>query len=148
MGEPPVSDAVVRPATPDDAEEIRSLVTRALLSAGFPPPDEKLDADLLTLSYYDSRGRGIWVAEREGVVVGCAALDVGDPGIAILRRLAGGALSDLLAHIGDAARARGYEAVETVLPPGLPGTAEALSRAGFVPASPNNRMLLRLDLRP
>lgn len=142
-----MSDGVlVRSAEPQDAEAVRSLVTRALLAAGFPPPDAELDADLLDLSYYASSARGIWVAERDGVVVGCAALDLGEPGIAVLRRLSGGALPDLLWKVIAFAEGRGFHAIETVLPPGLPGIATALTSVGFHSASPENRMLLRREL--
>lgn len=138
-----MNDVAVRPACEHDAAEVRSLVTRALLSAGLPPPDPALDADLLDLSYYERRGRALWVAERAGVVVGCAAVDVGEPGAAILRRLAGGALGHLVEHALAFARERGYGVVETVTPPGLPGTREALEAAGFEPAPGANAMLLR-----
>ncbi|MEX1022374.1 MAG: hypothetical protein WD058_04415 [Dehalococcoidia bacterium] len=141
-----MSDAMVRPAAPGDAEEVRSLVTRALLTAGFPPPDADLDADLLDLSYYNGPGRSVWVAERDGFVVGCAAIDVGEARTAVLRRLAGGSLGALVKEALRFAAAEGYRAVETVLPPGLPGTADTLGRAGFEAPSDANPMLLRLDL--
>ena len=141
-----MSALLVREAGPGDAEAIRRLVTQALLAAGFPPPDASLDGDLLDLAYYQEPGRRIWVAERGGDVVGCAALDLGEGRTAVLRRLAGGGLEALVeVAVGDA-RARGLEAVETVLPPGLPGTRYALEQAGFAPQGSVNAMLLRRDL--
>ncbi len=137
---------LVREATPEDAEAVRSLVTRALLAAGFPPPDADLDGDLLDLSYYTVGERRIWVAEREGDVVGCAALDRGEGRTGILRRLAGGGLEALVETAIEYAQRQGLAAVETVLPPGLPGTRDALARAGFAPLEGANTMLLRRDL--
>lgn len=141
-----MSPPLVREATRDDAEAVRSLVTRSLLSAGFPPPDAELDEDLIDLSYYATDHRRIWVAEREGDVVGCAALDRGEGHTAVLRRLAGGGLEALVETAVRHARAEGLAAVETVLPPGLPGTRDALKHAGFAPMGGANAMLLRLDL--
>jgi len=141
-----VSGPIIREATPADAEAVRSLVTRSLLAAGFPPPDADLDHDILDLSYYAAGGRRIWVAERDGDVVGCAALDRGEERAAVLRRLAGGGLEALVETAVDHARTQGLAAVETVLPPGLPGTREALSRAGFTSTGGAKGMLLRLDL--
>lgn len=141
-----MNDVTVRPATITDAEAVRSLVTRALLTAGFPPPDADLDADILDLSYYGLSGRGVWVAERDGTVVGCAAIDVGERRTGVLRRLAGGALEHLVEEALDFARGHGYDAVETVLPPGIPGARPALEGAGFGPASEANSMLLRRPL--
>lgn len=136
----------VRPALQADAQEVRSLVTRALLSAGLPAPDPGLDEDLLDLGYYDLDGRAVWVAERHGVVVGCAAIDRGDPGVAVLRRLAGGGLDALVRVAVEFASRRAVGVVETVLPPGLPGTEDALARAGFEPAPGANTLLLRRTL--
>jgi hypothetical protein len=141
-----VTDVLVREATEADAEAVRSLVARALLAAGFPPPTRDLDGDLLDPSYYADEGRRLWVAEREGVVVGCAALDRGDGGTPVLRRLAGGALDPLIGRALSFATSLGAIAVETVLPPGLSGTEEALARAGFTSTGAGNRMLLRRSL--
>lgn len=141
-----MNDVLVREATPEDAAEIRSLVTRALLSAGLSAPEPDLDADLVDLGYYRAEGRALWVAEREGVVVGCAALDRGEGNSAVLRRLAGGGLEPLVdAAIAEAA-GRGLSAIETVIPPGLPGTRDALRRAGFESPPGANEMLLRRPL--
>jgi len=142
-----VSELTVRAASETDAPEIRSLVTRALLSAALPAPDPDLDADLVDLAYYDAEGRRVWVAERDGTVVGCAAIDRGDPGTAVLRRLAGGALDALLVTALDFASAQGATVVETVLPPGLPGTREALERARFQAEPEASALLLRRELR-
>jgi hypothetical protein len=141
-----VTDPTVREATSADAEAVRSLVTRALLAAGFPPPSPDLDSDLLDLSYYVGEGRHLWVAEREDVVVGCAALDRGDGDTAVLRRLSGGALDALIARALDVARERGASVVETVLPPTLSGIQDALTRAGFTTEGSDNRILLRRTL--
>lgn len=141
-----MTDPIVREATSADAEAVRSLVTRALLAAGFPPPSSDLDSDLLDLSYYAGEGRHLWVAEREDVVVGCAALDRGDGDTAVLRRLSGGGLDALIAHALEVAAEHGARTVETVLPPTLSGTQDALSRAGFAPDDSGNRMLLRRRL--
>ncbi len=141
-----MSDALIRLATAQDAEAVRSLVTRALLASGFPAPDADLDPDLLDLSYYAADGRAMWVAEREGVVVGCAALDRGEATTAVLRRLAGGALDALVDAALEHARGRGVQAVETVLPPGLPGVRDALAGQGFHPIEGASTMLLRREL--
>lgn len=137
---------LVRPARPEDAPEVRSLVTRALLTAGLPPPEEDLDGDLVNPGYYAAEGRALWVAEREGVVVGCAALDRGESGTAVLRRLAGGGLEALVDEAITFASERGLTALETVLPPGLPGTRDALLGAGFESPPGANEMLLRRSL--
>jgi|GEM_PF-2382858 len=142
----PLGELDVRDARPEDAPEIRSLVTRALLAAGLPPPESGLDADLVDLSYYDAEGRGLWVAERDGVIVGCAAMDRGDPGAAVLRRLAGGGLDALLDAAVGFASTRGHAVIETVLPPGLPGTQDALLRAGFESPPGASSMLMRRTL--
>lgn len=141
-----MNDVVVREAAPEDASEVRSLVTRALLTAGLPPPESGLDADLVDLSYYRADGRALWVAERDEVVVGCAAVDRGDPGAAVLRRLAGGGLDALLARAIEFAASRRVAVLETVLPPGLPGTQDALLRAGFESPPGASTMLLRRTL--
>ncbi|MGE3961845.1 MAG: GNAT family N-acetyltransferase [Dehalococcoidia bacterium] len=139
----PSGDLVVREAEPEDAPEIRSLVTRALLSAGLSPPEPTLDADLVDLGYYRVPGRGLWVAERAAVVVGCAAMDRGEAGAAVLRRLSGGGLDALVSTALDFAAAQGVAVVETVLPPGLPGTRDALQRAGFESPPGASSLLLR-----
>jgi len=141
-----MSDLTIRDATPEDAAEVRSLVTRALLAAGLPPPEAELDADLVDLAYYRADGRGLWVAERDDVIVGCAAVDRGDPGAAVLRRLAGGGLEPLLDTVLAFATSGGHAVIETVLPPGLPGTREALERAGFQSPPGASAMLLRRSL--
>lgn len=141
-----MSDLQVRNATAEDAAAIRSIVTRALLTAGLPAPEPDLDADLVDLAYYRADGRGLWVAEREDVIVGCAAMDRGDLGTAVLRRLAGGGLDALLDAALTFAASRGHAVVETVLPPGLPGTQDALGRAGFTSPPGANSMLLRKTL--
>lgn len=141
-----MDDVAIRRARESDAAEIRSLVTRALLSAGLEAPEPTLDSDLLDLTYYERVGRGVWVAEREGVVVGCAALDRGDPGAAILRRLAGGGLDALVRTALDFASESEAAVVETVLPPGLPGTRDALERAGFHAEPGASTLLLRRTL--
>lgn len=141
-----MSDLIVREAMAEDAAAIRSIVTRALLTAGLPAPEPELDADLVDLAYYQADGRGLWVAERDDVIVGCAALDRGDLGTAVLRRLAGGGLDSLLESALAFADSRGHTVVETVLPPGLPGTQDALVRAGFTSPPGANSMLLRRTL--
>jgi len=141
-----VDDVVVRRATPEDAPAIRSLITRALLSAGLDVPSEAVDPDLMDLRYYEAPGRGAWVAERDDVVVGCAALDRGDTECAVLRRLAGGGLDALVSTVVAAAREQGATGVETVIPPGLPGTREALRRADFEPPPGASELLLRRSL--
>lgn len=141
-----MSDLAVRDALPEDASEVRSLVTRALFAAGLPAPEPGLDDDLVDLGYYRAEGRAIWVAERDGVVVGCAAIDRGEPGAAVLRRLAGGGLEALVEAAVEFAAARSLGVIETVLPPGLPGTQEALRGAGFESPPGANTMLLRKRL--
>lgn len=86
------------------------------------------------------------MAQRDEVVVGCAALDRGDPGAAVLRRLAGGGLDALVSTALDYAATNGLAVVETVLPPGLPGTRDALRRAGFESPPGASPMLLRRTL--
>ena len=141
-----MSDLQVREASAEDAPAIRSIVTRALLTAGLPAPEPDLDTDLVDLAYYRADGRSLWVAERDGVIVGCAAMDRGDLGTAVLRRLAGGGLDALLDSALTFAASRGHAVVETVLPPGLPGTQDALGRAGFTSPPGANSMLLRRTL--
>jgi len=136
-----VSEAVLRTATPADAEAIRAIIARALLAAGFPAPDTDLDADLLDLSHYAFAGRGFWVAERDGAVIGCVALDRGTDGHGVLKRIAGEALPDLVRLATDAARVEGYRHVEAVAPPGFTGAAEALLAAGYAPAGTPRSLL-------
>jgi len=137
----------VRIATESDGAEVRSLVTRAILAAGLAAPEPELDADLVDLSYYATNGRALWVAERDGVIVGCAAIDHGEPGIAILRRLAGGGLDALVSTAIEFAALQDASVVETVLPPGLPGTRDALARADFQHEPDASELLLRRVLR-
>lgn len=141
-----MNDIAIREATEGDAADIRSLVTRALLSAGLPSPEPELDHDLIDLSYYMEEGRGMWIAERGDVVVGCAAIDRGEPGIAVLRRLAGGGLSALVQVAVNFAAGQQLAVVETVIPPGLPGTHDALVQAGFSADPGANMLLLRRTL--
>lgn len=136
----------VRLARDEDAPEVRSLVTRALLAAGLPAPEADLDTDLVHLGYYQEEGRALFVAERDDVVVGCAAVDRGDPGAAVLRRLAGGGLDLLVQAAVEFADARRVAVIETVLPPGLPGTQDALLRAGFESPPGASTLLLRRTL--
>jgi hypothetical protein len=129
-----VSEATVRPATAEDAPALRAIVTRTLLAAGFPAPSQDLDADLLDLTYYEASGRAIWAAERDGEVIGCAAVERGSDGDAVLRRLVGEALEPLAAMAVHFAREAGYRRIEAVAPPGFDGAEEALRASGFEPS--------------
>lgn len=136
----------IRRATNADGSAIRSLVTRQLLSAGFDVPDDVRDSDLLDLAYYQEPGRAAWVALWDNVIVGCIAVDHGDAGTAVVRRLAGGALEDLVRTAVAFAQGRSFRVMEAVAPSGLAGTREALAAAGFAAASEENQLLLRRSL--
>ena len=136
----------IRRASPMDGPEIRRLITEHLLQSGFDAPDETRDADLVDVGYYQQQGRALWVAENSsGVITGCVAIDAGDPGMAVLRRLTGEPLDDLIATATAFARAVGYREVETVLPPHADALEQALLANDFTPATPG-AMLYRLAL--
>jgi hypothetical protein len=104
------------------------------------------DLDLVDVTYYQQQGRALWVAENaSGVITGCVAIDAGDPGIAVLRRLSGEPLDDLVATAVAFARALGYREVETVLPPNADVHQTALVAGGFTAAT-EGAMLYRLEL--
>ncbi|MDA0270129.1 MAG: hypothetical protein O2798_06950 [Chloroflexi bacterium] len=142
-----MSEATVRPATAEDAPTLRAIVTRTLLAAGFPAPSHDLDADLLDLTYYETDGCAIWAAERDGEIVGCAAVERGSDGDAVLRRLVGEALGPLAAMAVHYARDAGYRRIEAVAPPGFDGAEEALRTAGFEPAGTGRGLLYVRTLR-
>lgn len=138
---------VVRQATDDDGTAIRRLVTESLLLAGFDAPSIEADADLVELSYYREPGRGIWVAEGdEQQVVGCGAIDRGDGGFAILRRLAGAAMPELTAAAVAFAQGRGYAGVETVIPTSMAEARDAVRLEGFASDGAGNDLLFRKAL--
>lgn len=139
--------AVVRQANDHDALAIRRLVTEALLLAGFDAPSDERDPDLIDLGYYREPGRGLWVAvEDEQRVVGCAAIDRGDGGFAILRRLAGAALPELTAAAVAFAEGRGYAGVETVIPAAMAEARDAVRLEGFDSDGAGNDLLFRKSL--
>ena len=139
--------AVVRQANDHDALAIRRLVTEALLLAGFDAPSDERDPDLIDLGYYREPGRGLWVAvEDEQRVVGCAAIDRGDGGFAILRRLAGAALPELTAAAVAFAEGRGYAGVETVIPAAMAEARDAVRLEGFDNDGAGNDLLFRKSL--
>ena len=138
---------VVRQATDEDAITIRRLVTESLLLAGFDAPSAEHDADLVDLSYYREPGRGLWVAvEDDGSVAGCAAIDRGDGGFAILRRLAGAAMPGLTAAAVAFAQGRGYAGVETVIPATMAAARDAVQLEGFASDGASNDLLFRKSL--
>lgn len=142
-----MTDLVVRRARPDDGPAVRRLITLALLAAGFDAPDMDRDADLVDLLYYDEPGRGLWVAvDPTEEVVGCAAVDRGESGVAVLRRLAGRGLVDLTRTAIGFAQGREYAGIETVLAPGLDQARDALMAMGFAPGSEGNTLLFRRSL--
>lgn len=139
--------AVVRQATDSDALAIRRLVTESLLLAAFDAPSVERDTDLVDLSYYREPGRGLWVAvEDEDRVVGCAAIDRGDGGFAILRRLAGAALPELTAAAVAFAQGRGYAGVESVIPAAMAEARDAVRLEGFASDGAGNDLLFRKSL--
>ncbi len=136
----------IRRTSPMDGPEVRRLITQHLLQAGFDAPDEARDIDLVETAYYQQEGRALWVAENaSGQITGCDAIDQGEPGIAVLRRLWGEPLDELIATAVAFARAVGYREVETVLPPGMDDVQDALLASNFVNPTPG-AMLYRLML--
>lgn len=124
-------DAAIRRATPEDAPAVRRLITETLLQFGFDAPDPRRDVDLVDAAYYLADGRALWVAASDDGIRGCVAIDRGEPGIAVVRRLAGEPLYDLLETATDFARVEGYSEVETILPPGMTAARHALEEHGF-----------------
>ncbi len=136
----------VRAAQMEDLRWVRALVTRALLEAGYDPPADSRDADLEDSGYYEAPGRSLWVAfDEQERVVGCIALDRGDQGAAVIRRMAGVGLYALLAAAVQQARRHRYRVVETVLPPGMDDLRLALESQGFVPTE-SGSLLYRREL--
>jgi len=136
----------VRPASPEDMRWVRALIARALLEAGYDPPTGARDDDLEDAGYYEGPGRGLWVAYDENEhVIGCVALDRGDQGAAIVRRLAGTGLYALISAAVSQARRQRYRVVESVLPPGMDNLRLALETEGFAPSSPGS-LLYRREL--
>ncbi|MPZ98465.1 MAG: hypothetical protein GEU80_03845 [Dehalococcoidia bacterium] len=147
MEEPGGTPLAVREATEDDATGVRRVVTEALLAAGFPPPDEERDQDLVHFGFYRERGRAAWVATTtDGRVVGCAAVDHGEDGQARLRRFAGRGLDALAAEAVAFARGQGYAGIEAVIAPGTDAAREAVEAAGFSAAGAGNELLYRRTL--
>lgn len=140
------SSITIRQARDADGVRIRLLVTRALLEAGLDIPTVETDSDLVEPGYYREPGRGMWVATEGERIVGCVAIDQGDDGHAILRRLAGVSLADLTAAAVAFARGRGYRGVETVLPEPMEDAREAVTSEGFSNDHASNELLFRLAL--
>jgi hypothetical protein len=136
----------VRPASSEDLRWVRALIARALLEAGYDPPTGTRDEDLEDTGYYEGPGRGLWVAyDAQERLVGCVALDRGDQGAAVVRRLAGSGLYALLSAAVQQARRQRYRVVETVLPPGMDNLRLALEAEGFAPSAPGS-LLYRREL--
>jgi hypothetical protein len=119
-----------------------------LLLAGFDAPSAERDSDLLEPSYYREPGRGMWVAvdDDDQKVVGCAAIDRGDGGFAVLRRLAGDAMPELTAAAVAFAQGRGYAGVETVIPAAMAEARDAVRLEGFASEGSGNDLLFRRAL--
>ena len=146
MATPPRGAIHVRQALPEDLRWVRALVTRALLEAGYDPPTDSRDDDLEDTGYYDAPGRSLWVAfDDQDRVLGCIALDRGDQGAAVIRRLAGKGLYALLHAAVQQARRQRYRIVETVLPPGMDELRQALESQGFAPTE-SGSLLYRREL--
>jgi hypothetical protein len=134
----------IRRATLTDGPEVRLLVTEFLLQAGFDAPDEARDVDLVDEAYYHEPERGFWVAEDvTGRLTGCVAIDRGEPGIAVMRRLIGEPLDDLAATATGFARGVGYREIEAVVPPNAEAQRRALLARGFT-SEGEHSMLYRL----
>jgi GNAT superfamily N-acetyltransferase len=125
---------------------VRALIARALLEAGYDPPTGSRDEDLEDAGYYEGPGRGLWVAyDDQERLVGCVALDRGDQGAAVVRRLAGTGLYALISAAVQQARRQRYRVVESVLPPGMDNLRLALEAEGFAPSAPGS-LLYRREL--
>jgi hypothetical protein len=136
----------VRQAEPEDLRWVRALIARALLEAGYDPPSGGREEDLEDPGYYEGPGRGLWVAyDSANRVVGCVALDRGDHGSAVVRRLAGTGLYALISAAVQQARRQRYRVVEAVLPPGMDNLRIALEAEGFAPTAPGS-LLYRREL--
>lgn len=137
----------VRQAIDEDGVAIRRIIASTLLKAGFDPPNRVADGDLIDPAYYRQPGRGIWVAlDDGGAVVGCAAIDRGSGGLAVLKRLGGERLDELVSTAIAFAQGRGFETIEVVVPPPLVDARQAVEGAGFTPASDANEMLYRRNV--
>ncbi len=144
--ENPTGAIRVRPANPDDLVQVRLLVTRTLLESGYDPPTGDRDPDLDDPGYYEAPGRSLWVAyDEQQRVVGCVAIDRGDQGTAVVRRLAGASMYALLNASVRYARGQRYRMLETVLPPGMDRVKTALEAEGFA-ATTTGSLLYRRDL--
>ncbi|MEZ4502138.1 MAG: hypothetical protein R3C39_05900 [Dehalococcoidia bacterium] len=142
----PVGEIRVRQATPEDLPAVRLQIAKVLLAAGYDPPSSRRDEDIDDPGYYEGAGRGLWVAhDSRGVIVGCAAIDRGDQGAAVLRRLAGIGLYALLSAAIQFARRQRYQRVETVIPPGMEEARTALEANGFE-ATATGSLLYRREL--
>ncbi len=145
--EHPTGAIRVRSAAAGDLREVRTLVTLMLLQAGYDPPSPERDTDLHDPAYYEAEGRSLWVAiDEDGHVVGCVAVDAGDEGAAVLRRLAGAGLYALIAAAVKFARRRRYRVAEVVLTPGMEQAQRALETEGFSTVSPSGPLLYRRQL--
>jgi hypothetical protein len=137
----------VRQARDEDGVAIRRIIASTVLQAGFDPPNRVADGDLIDPAYYRQPGRGLWVAvDEDGEVVGCAALDRGDGGHAVLRRLGGERLDELLGAALAFAQGRGFTTIEAVVPDALVDARHAVEGAGFAPTDESNEMLYRRDV--
>ena len=136
----------VRQATPEDFPAIRLQIARVLLAAGYDPPSARRDEDIDDPGYYESAGRSLWVAFDDGNrVVGCAAIDRGDQGAAVLRRLAGSGLYALLSAAVQFSRRQRYQRIEAVLAPDMDEARTALEANAFEPTAEGS-LLYRREL--
>ena len=143
----PTGPIRVRESDVDDLRQVRALITRTLLEAGYDPPAGESDEDLLDPSFYAAEGRRLWVAvDEHRRIVGCVAVMEGDQQVAVLRRLAGSGVYGLIAAAVQFARRQRYDAAEVVLAPGIEDAQLALRTQGFAPASPSGSLLYRREL--
>lgn len=140
------SSITIRQARDEDATAIRLLVTQALLAADQYVPTAEADTDLIETGYYRKPGRGMWVAVEDELIIGCAAIDLGEDGYSTLRRLAGISLANLTAAAVAFAQGRGYRGVEAVLPTAMSDAREAVTTEGFLNDANANDLLFRRTL--
>jgi mycothiol synthase len=135
---------MIRPATRGDLEAVHGLFTRWADQVDEPPlPLDMLKSEWSTPGFDPARDH--WLEERDGVVVGYAALQAGG-GVA-----ARGEISGLLPLVQDRARERGDEELEAVTTTLAEELVDAYSAAGWEHRRNVYRMWLELagdDVEP